>query len=223
MRRYDGCYSMWPGERASWMAGSFFAWHFLLEAELAGYPLPEEEKRQIVTLLRRYVNDRGNSAEERGYACYLLALADPASAEAPARAVISENPELFSRFLAGAALIRANFAADGARVIGPLLNHPFHLYSRRSGGALDSEERRLGLALWILGDPRCCSRRSVPKANGAPPRTTHGPRSDCRAGPPAMRREPARERFRSPANPTGRLTAAPHSGPTSPYRRSSRS
>lgn len=152
MRRYDGCYSMWPGERASWMAGSFFAWHFLLEAEQAGYPLPEEEKRQIVTLLRRYVNDRGNSAEERGYACYLLALADPASAEAPARAVISENPELFSRFLAGAALIRANFAADGARVIGPLLNHPFHLYSRRSGGALDSEERRLGLALWILGD-----------------------------------------------------------------------
>ena len=37
-------------------------------------------------------------------------------------------------------------------MIGPLLNHPFHLYSRRSGGALDSEERRLGLALWILGD-----------------------------------------------------------------------
>lgn len=152
MRKYDGSYSMWPGERASWVAGSFFAWHFLLEAEQNGYPLPEEEKRQIVTQLRRYVNNRGNPAEERSYACYLLALADPASAEAPARAVISENPELFSRFLAGAALIRANFAADGAKVIGPLLNHPFHLCSRSSGGSLDSEERRLGLALWILGD-----------------------------------------------------------------------
>ena len=88
-----------------------------------------------------------NGLSATHYPIVAILTADPASAEAPARAVISENPELFSRFLAGAALIRANFAADGARVIGPLLNHPFHLYSRRSGGALDSEERRLGLSI----------------------------------------------------------------------------
>lgn len=149
MRLQDGAFAMWPGERRSWGEGSLFVFHFLLEADSSGIPLEPEYRRSMIRFLQKYIEKTANPIASRAYAAYVLALADPANAGAYARLVLSDADGLFERFLGGAALIRANSAAEGMQVLEPLLKSNFW----RAGDAPDgfhSQTRRLGLSLWIL-------------------------------------------------------------------------
>ncbi len=154
MRLSDGYYSMWPGWDWSWKSASLYVWHFLLEAHARGYALDAEERVVMAANLRRFVNDRDHRLADRAYATYVLSLVDPAAVRGAAHAILSDTiAEPFDRFLAGAALIKANFAREGAEEIKKVWETPFYL--RKEDGdysSLDSETRRIGLALWILND-----------------------------------------------------------------------
>ncbi len=154
MRLSDGYYSMWPGWDWSWKEASLYVWHFLLEAEQAGYWMDAEVRAQIGHNLRKYVNNRDNPLPVRAYAAYLLAVAKSEQAPEAARALLSEDKlSPYDRFLTGAALIKSNCAREGAAEIKKVWQTPFYLHVKdEKYGDLDSEVRRLGLALWILGD-----------------------------------------------------------------------
>lgn len=155
MRLANHTYAMWPGSSETWFEGSLFAWHFLLEAEAAGYAALDKEHREgIIRFLRSTVNNRADFAlAVRAYALYILALAEPNLAEAPARITATEKAGAYSAFLIGSALIRAGQPAEGLALLKPALVLP--LWEEATGetfGCLDSKARRLGLALWILDD-----------------------------------------------------------------------
>lgn len=151
MERPGGGFSMWPAERAEWQEGSLFAWHFLLEAEASGIAPAKGDRPAIARSLRRHCTNAEIPSEQRAYAAYLLALAAPASAGPHIEQLLALGAtDDFSRFLCGAALVRANRAAQGSAVLRPLLERSFWRMERTS--VLDSDVRRLGFALWILDD-----------------------------------------------------------------------
>ncbi len=153
-RLSNGFCSMWPGERDSWTPGTLFAWHFLLEADRNGCPLPAGERSRISDHLRELFADRDRPDEERAYIAYLFALADPVRGDLCARNLPDKEAAPFVRFLTGAALMQGGRAAEGMKIIDPLLAEPFWRLTGNGGSAaaLDSEVRRIGLALWILGE-----------------------------------------------------------------------
>ncbi len=153
MRLSDHTYAMWPGGRTAWQEGTLFAWHFLLEAETAGYAALEAEHRAgIIRNLIRTANDRSTDLPRRAYALYMLALAEPRHAATPARMAATEEADAYTAFLIGAALIRAGYPVEGLALLKPLLEQPFWEMTGARFGGIDSKTRRLGLALWILGD-----------------------------------------------------------------------
>ncbi len=153
MQLSDGYYAMWPGWDWRWKSASLYVWHFLLEAHARGYALDPEERTVIAANLRRFVNNRYHRISDRAYATYVLALADAAFVEGAARAILTDSKsQLFDRFLAGAALVKANFAREGAEVIKKVWDGPFYACPGGDYSSLDSETRRIGLALWILND-----------------------------------------------------------------------
>jgi len=92
MQTADGGIAMWPGGRESWPWASIYAAHFLIEAEKAGHPVPEDFRRHLLAYARRLVDqggDVGDLVEAQSYACYVLALAGK-----PDRAAMSRLGEL---------------------------------------------------------------------------------------------------------------------------------
>ena len=74
----DGGLAMWPGERETWVWGTVYAGHFLVEAEAAGHKVPEDLKGRVLDYLRGLLAkslEPGDSTETQAYACYVLALA----------------------------------------------------------------------------------------------------------------------------------------------------
>jgi uncharacterized protein YfaS (alpha-2-macroglobulin family) len=92
MQTADGGIAMWPGGRESWPWASIYAAHFLVEAEKAGHPVPEDFRRHLLAYARRLVDqggDDGDLVEAQAYACYVLGLAGK-----PDRAAMSRLGEL---------------------------------------------------------------------------------------------------------------------------------
>lgn len=153
MRLADGSYSMWAGGRTTWLSGTLFAYHFLLEADAAGFPLDARSRDAVRLRLKSVLNRRSESVATRAYALFLLALSGDGRAEDFAGALLAERGgDDFSRFLIGAALVKTGRAADGMNVIAPLLGK--HFWAARPNGSdcLDSDVRRAGFALRILSE-----------------------------------------------------------------------
>jgi uncharacterized protein YfaS (alpha-2-macroglobulin family) len=78
MQTADGGIAMWPRGRESWPWGSVYAAHFLVEAEAAGHPVPDDFRQRLLGYLRRLLDqggDGGELLETQAYACYVLAIA----------------------------------------------------------------------------------------------------------------------------------------------------
>lgn len=151
----DGTYSMWAGGKETWLAGTLFAYHFLLEADAAGFPLDPARRASMRRQLYRVMTDGGHALARRAYAAYLLALSGDARAAESARLLADETAAArddFSRFLVGAALMKSGFAAAGAELISPLLEKPFWETTAARDDCLDSSVRRAGIALRILSE-----------------------------------------------------------------------
>ena len=80
MQAHSGWFSMWPGGYEPWNWGTIYSTHFLVEAQAAGYPVPEDELALVLNYLRGVVATRRDTETmtqtlERAYGLYVLALA----------------------------------------------------------------------------------------------------------------------------------------------------
>lgn len=152
MQLANGEYSMWPNYNKAWLDGTLFAYHFLLEADAAGFALPQAQRKKMQTMLADYSVRRALPVAFRAYAAYLSALSGDRRAANFARCLILERSDDFSKFLAGAALVNAGFAAEGMKTISPILEKRFWECDCTDFGCLDSDVRRAGMALKILSE-----------------------------------------------------------------------
>jgi uncharacterized protein YfaS (alpha-2-macroglobulin family) len=78
MQTAGGGLAMWPGETSPWAFGSVYAAQFLVEAEAAGQPVPEDFKASLLGYLRTLLQrspETADAVETQAYAAYVLALA----------------------------------------------------------------------------------------------------------------------------------------------------
>lgn len=78
MQNAKGGLGMWPSSKDPWPWGSVYAAHFLVEAQAAGHPVPEDFRHSLLSYLRqqlRHAPENGDDLELQAYACHVLALA----------------------------------------------------------------------------------------------------------------------------------------------------
>ena len=157
MRCHDGFYAMWPQGRQSWRDGSIFAMLFQAEAHAAGMAAMSPAGMQRLTMtLRKFINRRqGRMPYTTDYALavYALALLAPevGGQYAHLLPVNEDNCPPFVKFLGAMALIRGGYAAEGSQLWEGIRNAQFTMQCPDDDSVLDSQVRRTGLALWILG------------------------------------------------------------------------
>ncbi|HET6248719.1 MAG TPA: MG2 domain-containing protein [Tepidisphaeraceae bacterium] len=115
MQTADGGLAMWPGERQDWEWGSVYAAHFLVEAQAAGYEVPEELRDPLLLYVRGLLNQPEKSSatiELQSYAAYVLALAGK-----PPRPIMDRLGEVLKTENAGSARfhLAAAWLAAGRR------------------------------------------------------------------------------------------------------------
>ena len=92
MQTSDGGFAMWPGERQTWRWGTVYAAHFMVEAQIAGYSVPDSLRQPTLSYLKGlFVDAREDQAtlETQAYAAYVLARAG--MAERPAMQRLEER------------------------------------------------------------------------------------------------------------------------------------
>ncbi|MBM3890881.1 MAG: hypothetical protein FJ388_17360, partial [Verrucomicrobia bacterium] len=102
MQTGDGGLAMWPAYRETWPWASVYAAHFVVEAQAAGYKVPEDFRDHLLAYVRGMLNRGGDDSdliEAQGYACYVLARAGR-----PERACMDRLSEV----------VKASSARDGA-------------------------------------------------------------------------------------------------------------
>jgi hypothetical protein len=162
MQTSDGGLAMWPGERADWPWGSVYAAHFLVEAQAAGYDVPEDLRDPLMIYVRGLLNrpeDGPDTVELQAYAAYVMAMAGK-----PQRAVMGRLSEVVRLTEAGSArfhLAAAWLAAGRRDVAAGLIPAaiPAPRSSREQSGNIGSPIRdRAILVSTMLGvipqDPR---------------------------------------------------------------------
>ena len=114
MMLYNGSFSMWPGGETAWESASVFVSHFLFEAaERDLITLDSQVKNRINAYLYSIASDASKPRGIRAYATYVLALGGHTGAVRNAQNLLAGAAPDFATFLAGAALIRANYAGEG--------------------------------------------------------------------------------------------------------------
>lgn len=77
MQTSDGGLAMWAGGRTAWPWASVYAAHFLTEARLSGYEVPDDFYRHLLSYVRHLLDagtDDAVQLETQAYAAYVLAL-----------------------------------------------------------------------------------------------------------------------------------------------------
>lgn len=152
LERPHGGFSMWRHGRETWVAGSLYAAHFVLEAEAQGIPVDARFRQRIADYLTRVADRRippGHDADW-GYALYLAAMAGRPENGLALGAAEDANLDSWPRLLAGLALVRGGRAANGARAV-----HAIPVEDYLHGGGhndFDSLPRRTALALALFLD-----------------------------------------------------------------------
>ncbi len=92
MQTADGGLAMWPGGQNAWPWGSIYAAHFLVQARLSGYDVPDDFYNHLLTYVRHQLDDESDEPghlEQRAYAGFVLSLAGK-----PDRAMLDRLTEL---------------------------------------------------------------------------------------------------------------------------------
>ncbi|MCK4857059.1 MAG: alpha-2-macroglobulin family protein, partial [candidate division Zixibacteria bacterium] len=162
MQLPSGAFSFWPGGSYTNDWSSLYATHFLIEARLAGYVVPDRVYDRMIEALDDYARDHGNGNREEyqtvAYACYLLS-----RTEKPDRSTMNFLRSLkrdklsnYSRYqLAGAYAFAGDMAT--ARTFLPRAAAPLSSKEeRQTGGNFNSSVRTCAIMLDILAqvDPK---------------------------------------------------------------------
>ena len=150
----DGSFAMWPGYQKSWKEASIFAYHFLFEAiNKKLISTNDVNLYKAFNFLRKIAQD--SSSENRNcaaYATYCLSLMGDKTAISAARNIIARSTEHdFALFLAGASLIKNNYANLGTPVLLDALNAKCYKQAQ-APFVYSNEACRLGMMLYILID-----------------------------------------------------------------------
>ena len=94
MQTASGGLAMWPAYGDPWPWGSVYAAHFVVEAQNAGFTVPDEFRRQLLAYVKGLLSqssDDPQTLSAQAYSCYVLALAG-----APDRAAMSRLGEVIN-------------------------------------------------------------------------------------------------------------------------------
>ncbi len=168
MQQYNGSFSYWPSSSDVYTWGSVYALHFLVEAQRAGFAVPEECLNNGLTWLEQLLATAAltrdatnaeawhNDACTRAYACYVLALGGRAPhgwiARLREQREMLDTPTIIN--LAGA-LTAAGMRRDALDLMQQLGTPATTTLARQDDGCLNSDVRTLAvqLALWLDLDP----------------------------------------------------------------------
>ncbi len=168
MQQYNGSFSYWPSSDDVYTWGSVYALHFLVEAQRAGYAVPEECLNNGMTWLEQLLAAAALTRDEtnadawntdactRAYACYVLALGGRAPhgwiARLREQREMLDTPTIVN--LAGA-LTAAGMRRDALELLQQLGTPATTTNTRQDDGCLNSDVRTLAvqLALWLDLDP----------------------------------------------------------------------
>ena len=150
----DGSFAMWPGYKQSWVDSSIFAYHFLFEAINKKFILSQDVNLyKACSFLRKIAQD--SSEQNRNlaaYAAYCLSLQGDNVAVSVARNIISRSTKYdFALFLAGATLIKSNYASLGTKVMLDAVKGKCYQEAKAPFN-YSNEACRLGMMLYILID-----------------------------------------------------------------------
>ena len=157
MQRSDGSFSLWPSSGA-YVWGTLYATHFLVEANEAGHPVPEERLSAALDFIERWMNGRdegGDDTYNLSYACCVLALSGR-PAHGWTNRLIEKKKTLGrgGRVNVAAALLAAGRRRDALSFM-QTIGSPDATVKRETGGSLRSNERDDALLLltWLGLDP----------------------------------------------------------------------
>ncbi len=164
MQRYSGGLAFWQGgHRASWW-GTAYAYHFLLEAELAGYSVSKQTMRKMAEFMidktsnadttRYYVRDNGSwnfrhvYNRSAVYSLYVLALAG--NPQVGLMNHFRSKPGMLSQdsqFMLAAAF---KLAGDKGEYIKMLPAYQVKKSKKETGGSFSTPVRDLGISVYTL-------------------------------------------------------------------------
>jgi uncharacterized protein YfaS (alpha-2-macroglobulin family) len=145
MQKHDGSFGLWPGSD-TYVWGSIYATHFLVEAAGAGYDVPKNPFEQALNYLEKFTSSATTASKSgesdlynRSYACFVLALAERPQHGSLAR-LIEQKKDLDhgAKVNIGAALVAAGKRRDALTFLDGVGLNPAALRSREISGCLRS-------------------------------------------------------------------------------------
>ena len=145
----DGSFAMWPGGLKPWREATVFAAHYLAAAARAGVLKPDPAvMTRVQRRLAAYAADAELDRSIRAYACYVLALDGLDTGLVEAKRLLVEKRGDFAAFLAGAALVRLGYGADGRPAMREALAGK--CYKNASFAGFGEKNTAAGMTLAIL-------------------------------------------------------------------------
>jgi uncharacterized protein YfaS (alpha-2-macroglobulin family) len=159
MQRSNGSFSLWRGGD-TYVWGSIYATHFLVEAKKAGYQLPDQRISSACDYLEKWMAQKTKSGKNRwqsdqsynrSYACYVLALAGRPQHGWMAR--LSEQDAKLAhdtKVNLAAALIASGKRREGHKLLGNIEIAGAKEFVRQTGDSLRSNVRDDAMLLSVL-------------------------------------------------------------------------
>jgi len=153
MQKLSGSFGMWPGIRSEYVFGSVYATDFLVEADKAGYAVPQFAKTLALGYLEKVLSNKDEefTPEIKAYAAYVLAKSGRVNASWIRRLQEMRDKLPFeSRFYIAAALGVLGDKKAVEDILGQ--GFPDEAIQRELGGNLTSYVRQNAVALSIFMD-----------------------------------------------------------------------
>lgn len=151
MQTYSGGFSFWPGYKDTYDWGSIYAADFLVEAEKAGYAVPNFAKNSALDYCEKILSGKEEDYELKAYSCYVLSKAGRLKASWIRRLqeVKDRLPE-YSRFHLAASL----FALGDKKAVQEIMGAgmPDTKIERETGDTLNSYTKANAIALSVYMD-----------------------------------------------------------------------
>jgi hypothetical protein len=153
MQTYSGGFAMWPGYQKSYKWGSIYATDFLVEADKAGYSVPEKRKDKALNYLKKLLSKDSKevSLDLKTYAAFVLAKSGRLK-QSWVRRLQEEKDKLLSssRFYLAASLSFLGDSEAVADILGKGIKN--NQVKRDSGGFLRSYVKENAIALSVYLD-----------------------------------------------------------------------
>lgn len=151
MQTYSGGFAMWPGYQNPYDWGSIYATDFLVEADKAGYAVPQIDKKMALDYLEKLLSKEKTPLNLKAYSCFVLSKAGRVK-QSWIRRLQEKEDELLpsSRFYLAASL----FSLGDRKAVSDILGQglPDEKIFRETGGTLRSYTKENAIALSVYMD-----------------------------------------------------------------------